>query len=265
MRISKKDKRWIGLALSFFAGVVTLPSVDALLPSENTVQTTRIREINELETKISERQAQLDDVTKSVDDAYHQLAIVDASFQSEYDRIFADYRAATEFDVTSYPGLADDSAELTKALEDLAELTAQVDETKVTLEALKAIPEPSLTVSAQATIATSPTSSPTAATSTPTPSPSTTSATATPTPTATPSPTSTTPTPAASSSTPSATSTPTASPSSQPNSCPVQGNTNSNIYHVSGQRWFNKMNPSNVRCFESESAAQAAGFRRSQR
>lgn len=45
----------------------------------------------------------------------------------------------------------------------------------------------------------------------------------------------------------------------------IQGNINSKIYHVPGQRWYNRMNESNVVYFETEKEAIAAGYRKSKR
>jgi hypothetical protein len=54
------------------------------------------------------------------------------------------------------------------------------------------------------------------------------------------------------------------------NECPVVGNTDSNIYHVSGGRFYETMlernsDGDNRKCFNSESEAEGAGFRRSKR
>lgn len=45
----------------------------------------------------------------------------------------------------------------------------------------------------------------------------------------------------------------------------IQGNINSKIYHVPGQRWYNRMNEGNVVYFETEKEAIAAGYRKSKR
>jgi hypothetical protein len=55
-----------------------------------------------------------------------------------------------------------------------------------------------------------------------------------------------------------------------PKECPVVGNTNSMIYHVSGGHFYARMlreNPKgdNRQCFNSTKAAQAAGYRASGR
>lgn len=46
---------------------------------------------------------------------------------------------------------------------------------------------------------------------------------------------------------------------------PVKGNTNSMIYHVMGQRDYNKISVNNVVWFNSEEEARAAGYRRAKR
>lgn len=55
-----------------------------------------------------------------------------------------------------------------------------------------------------------------------------------------------------------------------PKECPVVGNTNSKIYHVPGGRSYAKMlrqnhSGDNRQCFQSESSAQKAGYRRAKR
>jgi hypothetical protein len=53
-----------------------------------------------------------------------------------------------------------------------------------------------------------------------------------------------------------------------PQQCPVIGNTNSQIFHVAGGRNYAKMlrqnkKGDNRQCFQSEAAAEKAGFRKS--
>ena len=45
----------------------------------------------------------------------------------------------------------------------------------------------------------------------------------------------------------------------------IKGNMNSMIYHLPGQRDYNKIKPSHIRCFRTEKEARAAGFRRALR
>lgn len=52
--------------------------------------------------------------------------------------------------------------------------------------------------------------------------------------------------------------------------CPVVGNTKSHIYHVAGGQFFEMMlienhGSDNRKCFQTESDAQKAGFRKSKR
>lgn len=45
----------------------------------------------------------------------------------------------------------------------------------------------------------------------------------------------------------------------------IKGNMNSMIYHLPGQRDYNKIKPSHIRYFRTEKEARAAGFRRALR